>query len=932
MLTLCLGWGSQARSQQDQSQQTDQQGQGQTRDQQQSTQDQPAGQSADLSPDEIIQILQDNPELLAEAKTEIVAQLRDRGYAVNESEVTDDRLFNEISSDPRVQHVLSQALKQRGYGSDQPNAGPSAEQEGTGAGTSGGFNTGGFGQTQRGNGTAPMGSQARPESKTQNQGDLTRGTATNGRPGNGSPQVQGPLRNLPALRDLYTQAVTMQPPPERFGAALFRNSAPLVRRGSAAAPVDIPVGPDYVIGPGDQLVILYWGTTNQRIQATVDREGRILVPEAGAIMVAGRTLADTQTEVRRLLTHQLRGISVDVSLGKLRTVRVYVVGDVKNPGAYDISSLSTTLSALIIAGGPTDTGSYRTVKHFRGKKLVEEVDLYDLMLKGVTGEQQHLESGDSLLVPTVGPQVTVTGSIRRPAIYELRNEQTLDQVLDLAGGVPVTGELNKIKVERIEAHERKEMLSVNLQSGGGSANDDPPSADAAFKHFQVKDGDIVSVGSILPYSNSAVYVMGHVFRPGKFPYHTGMKLTDLIGSFDAILPEPADRAEIIRLSPPDYKPVMIGFNLREVLENKVAAPSLQPFDTIRVFGRYDTDAPKVSIYGEVLRPGEYPLSEGMTAAGLLRMAGGFKRGAYRDTADLSSYSVEHGEKVELDHRQVAIGRAAAGEADTDVLLKAGDVLTIRQIGGWSDIGGAINVTGEVLHPGRYGIQRGERLSSILKRAGGFSSEAYPYGALLDRAQVREASVRSREQLLSQLESPSANGGNARPLFPGASSASRQNQQVANQLKQIEPSGRLLIHISTQVAKWENTDYDIEVRPGDTLFIPKRPNFVTVAGQVYNPAAITYNAGKHADWYLRQAGGPTSLANKKDIFVVRANGTVVGKGSSQWWSGHVGSTTLQPGDTIYVPDKVQGSGIFKNVGQTVNILSGIAVAASVIHTF
>jgi len=888
-------------------------------------QDQQAGQANDLSADDIIQILQDNPDLLAEAKSEIAAQLRDRGYTVTESEITDERLFNEISSDPRVQHLMSVALKQRGYGSTDQNAQPSAEQEGTGAGT-----TGGFGQTQRGNGTAPLGRQPRTASKTQTQREQTRGTTTTGRPGNASPQVQGPLRNLPALRDLYTQAVTQQAPPERFGAALFRNSAALMSRGPNAAPVDIPVGPDYVIGPGDQLVVLYWGTTNQRIQVTVDREGRILVPEAGAIMVAGRTLADTQAEVRRLLTHQLRGISVDVSLGKLRTVRIYVVGDVKNPGAYDLSSLSTTLSALIVAGGPTETGSYRTVKHFRGKKLVEEVDLYDLMLKGITGEQQHLESGDSLLVPTVGPQVTVQGSIRRPAIYELRNEQTLDQVLDLAGGVPVTGVLSKIKVERIEAHARKEMLSVNLPSG--SANDDPPSPDETFKRFQVKDGDIVSVGSILPYSNSAVYVMGHVFRPGKFPYHSGMKLTDLIGSFDAILPEPADRAEIIRLSPPDYKPVVIGFNLREVLENKLPAPSLQPFDTVRVFGRYDSDAPKVSIYGEVLRPGEYPLSEGMTAAALLRMAGGFKRGAYRDTADLSSYSVEHGEKVELDHRQVAIGRAAAGEADTDVLLKAGDVLTVRQIGGWSDIGGAINVTGEVLHPGRYGIQRGERLSSILKRAGGFSTEAYPYGALLDRAQVREASARSREQMLSELQGTASTGGNSHTLFPPANGTSRQNQQLANQLKQIEPSGRLLIHISTQVDKWENTDSDIEVRPGDTLFIPKRPNFITVAGQVYNPAAITYSAGKHAAWYLRQAGGPTSTANKKDIFVVRANGTVVGKGSGQWWSGHVLSTTLQPGDTIYVPDKTQGSGIFKNVGQTVNILSGIAVAASVIHTF
>ena len=251
-----------------------------------------------------------------------------------------------------------------------------------------------------------------------------------------------------------------------------------------------------------------------------------------------------------------------------------------------------------------------------------------------------------------------------------------------------------------------------------------------------------------------------------------MKLTDIISSYDDLLPESADRAEIVRLHPPDMNPQVIGVNLREVLEKKAAAPALQPFDTVRVFGRYDTDAPKVSIYGEVLRPGEYPLSDRMTAADLLRLAGGFKRSAYRDSADLSSYSIMNGEKVELDHRQIPMGRALAGEPDTDVVLKPGDVLTIRQIGGWVDIGGAINVTGEVLHPGRYGIQNGERLSAIIKRAGGFREDAYPYGAILDRAQVREFSAKNREEMVSKLQDQSASG--PRPaLF---SPVARQNQQ------------------------------------------------------------------------------------------------------------------------------------------------------------
>jgi protein involved in polysaccharide export with SLBB domain len=885
-------------------------------------------QDADLSAEEIIQILQQNPDVLAEAKAEIVSQLRDRGYNVSERDITDDRLFSQIRSDDRVRQIAANELTKRGFGPAQQDLTPDEQIVPSGQ------PAGQQANPQNGQQIIPPQNPQRSGATGQQGGQQgMNGQARSRRPQNqkGPTQEQYPLRNLPALRDLYTQATVDETKLERFGAALFRNSAAVADKST----LSVPVGPDYILGPGDELVIDYWGASSQHIQRSVDREGRISIPEAGSTVVAGRTLGEVQQTIQKMLSHQLRGISVDVTLGKLRTVRVYVVGDVKNPAAYDISSLSTALSALIVAGGPTDTGSYRTVKHYRGKALVEEVDLYDLMLKGVSSAEVHLESGDSILVPPIGPQVTVAGKVRRPAIYELRKEQTLDQVLDLAGGVPVTGELSRIRVERIQAHERKEMMSVNVSGGAGIQ-----AADDAFKRFRIQDGDIVTVLPILPYSNRAVYLEGHVFRPGKFSFKDGYKVTDLVSSYDDLLPEPADRAEIVRLHPPDFTPVVIPFNLRDVLSKKVEAPSLEPFDTVRIFGRYETDGPKVSIFGEVMRPGEYPLSEKMTAADLLRMSGGFKRSAYQQEADLTSYSVIDGDHVDLDHRDIPIGRALAGEADTDVLLKPGDVLTIRQIGGWNDIGGAVSVSGEVMHPGRYGIQRGEHLSSILKRAGGFSNEAYPYAAILDRAQVREAAAKSREEMVTQIQAQNIGA----PGGTGSSSSSsssrnnnavaqeRERQQLLAKLKQLQPNGRMLIHVSSQIEKWQGTQADVEVRAGDTLYIPKRPTFVMVAGQVYNPIAITFSSGKHAGWYLKQAGGPTTLANKKEIFVVRANGTVVGRGSGEWWSGNVLGTTLQAGDTIFVPEKGAGTGIFKNLNQTISLLSGAAVAVSVIRTF
>lgn len=870
-------------------------------------------QEEDFPADDIIEILQQNPEILAEAKAEIVAQLRDRGYPVTDRTLTDDRLFSEIRSDDRARHAMSEELKKRGFGMEQENAQqPPAQSQNQGQPSAAPLPGNGAGQPLPGTQPANNGATG-GQSNTLPRARVTRGSAR------GMSQDQYPFRNLPALHDLYTQATLQQTPPERFGAALFRNS---VAVSSDKAPIDIPVGPDYVIGPGDELVVEYWGSSSQRLQLTVDREGRVVLPDAGAVVVAGRSLDEAQQSIARLLMRQFRGISVDVTLGKLRNVRIYVVGDVKNPGAYDISALSTCLSALIAAGGPTEGGSYRLVKHYRGQKLMEDVDLYDLMLKGVSSSQVHIASGDSILVPPAGPQVTVSGAVRRPAIYELRNEQTLDQALDLAGGVPVSGQLSSLKLERIEAHQHKEMLSVNLPAGG-----DGPALDEAFKRVQIKDGDVVTVAPILPFSASTVYLQGHVFRPGKYPYSEGTKVTDLIRSFDDLLPEAADRAEIVRLHPPDYSPMVIGFNLRDVLQKHAPAPLLQPFDTVRVFGRYESDAPKVSIYGAVLRPGEYPLSDRMSAADLLRLAGGFRRDAYQDSGDLTSYDIIHGDHVELEHRAIPIGRALAGEPDTDVILKPGDVLTIGQIGGWNDIGGAVSVSGEVLHPSRYGIQRGERLSSILRRAGGFAPEAYAYGAVLERAQVREFSTKNRDEMVSSLQDQTVSG----PRLE-SSTTMRQRQQLIDRVKQIQPSGRLLIHIAAPIEKWENTAADIEVRPGDSLFIPKRPNFVMVAGQVYNSAAITYSRGKSAGWYLKQAGGPTSAANKKDIFVIRANGVVVGRSSGEWWSGSVSRTLLQPGDTIYVPDKVAGSGHFKNIGQSVQILTGVAVAANVIRTF
>jgi protein involved in polysaccharide export with SLBB domain len=831
-----------------------------------------------------------------------------------------------------------------------------------------------------------------------------------------------PYADIPSLYDMYVQTSAHQRPNERFGLAAFRNTSYDPR----AIPMDLPVGPDYVIGPGDGLAIDLWGGVSQRFVRVVDREGRVSLPEVGPLLVSGRNLADVQQAVQQVLRSQYRDVSADVSLSRLRTVRVYVVGDVTEPGAYDISSLSTPLNALFAAEGVTPRGSLRALKHYRGKQLVEEVDAYDLLLHGVRSDMRRLENGDTLLVPSLGPLVTVDGMVRRPAIYELHGENSLSDVLELAGGILPTATLRHIEVQRVEAHEKHTMLTLDLLSTG-----DADSIKKQLDAFKINDGDEVHIFPIAPYNEDAIYVQGHVQRPGRYSYKQGMNLSDLIGSYKDLLPEPAPHyAEIVRLNPPDFHPSVESFDLTAALANPASAPKLKPLDTVRVFSRYDfepapeiwiggevrepgkyrtsgqahlrdavylaggvtqdasldsaqlfrtqpdgtmkilsvdlrealagnpidnvvmeprdrllvhrnpsrVDPPTVFIKGEVAKPGRYPLTTNMHVEDLIRVAGGLKRSAYTESADLARFEMNGSQKVPGDRLELNLTAAMNGDPKTDVPLRDGDILTIRQLPRWTDIGASMTVRGEVLHAGTYGIAPGERLSSVLARSGGFGSEAYPYGAVLMRREVRELELKSHMELVQRVKAEQvtlkaipdtdADQKNAKLTAIG------QTEAALAQLQASAPIGRVVMHISPDMKSWQNTVADVPVRDGDVLFVPKKAGYVMVNGQVFNPTAISYRPGHSAKWYLSQAGGVTQLADKKAVFVIRADGSVISakNNSSGWWGGDPMSATLRAGDTIVVPEKAPkiGGRNWAVIMQSVQMASSIALAVAYIH--
>jgi protein involved in polysaccharide export with SLBB domain len=510
-----------------------------------------------------------------------------------------------------------------------------------------------------------------------------------------------------------------------------------------------------------------------------------------------------------------------------------------------------------------------------------------------------------------------------------------------------------------------------------------------------------------------------------------MSLSDLIGSYKDLLPEPAAHyAEIVRLNPPDFHPSVESFDLTAALANPASAPKLQPLDTVRVFSRYDfeqapelwiggevrepgkyrtsgqahlrdaiylaggvtqdasldsaqlfrtqpdgtlkilsvdlrealagnpldnvvmeprdrllvhrnpsrVEPPTVFIKGEVAKPGRYPLTTNMRVEDLVRVAGGLKRSAYTENADLARFEMNGSQKSPGSRLELNLTAAMNGDPKTDVPLRDGDILTIRQLPRWSDIGASMTVRGEVLHAGTYGIEPGERLSSILARSGGFGPEAYPYGAVLIRKEVRELEVKSHVELVLRVKAeqdyirslPEADTDQKNAKLR----AIAQTQSTLDQLQTAAPIGRVVIHVKSDLRSWRNTSTDIPVRNGDVLIVPKSANYVTVSGQVFNPTAVANVAGRSAKWYLSQAGGLTQLADKKAVFVIRADGSVISakNNNSGWWGGDPLSATLRAGDTIVVPEKapkIAGRN-WATIMQSAQLASSVALAVAYIH--
>lgn len=576
---------------------------------------------------------------------------------------------------------------------------------------------------------------------------------------------------------------------EQFGYAVFTS------RVSTFAPVDdVPVGPDYVLGPGDELWINVWGQVDTKLVRRIDRNGKIFLPKVGDLRVWGLTFAQAEQLIRDQLSRYFKGFETSITMGRLRTIRVHVVGEVERPGAYMLSSLSTLSNALFAAGGPTKLGSLREIWLRRNHQVVGSVDLYDFFLRGDRSRDFRLESGDTVFVPPIGNVVAVGGAVKRPAIYEIRGEVRLADVLEMAGGVTPRGYLRRVQVVRSQPSAEREVSDVDVtawllrQDPGGNP--------------RLENGDFVLVQPSDPRIYNTVRVSGAVKYPGVYEVKPGMRLSQLLPP-TALQPiAHAERVEIARRRP-DLSVEVVRVNL------------------VKAWGGDQTEDPLVQ-----------PLDE------------------------------------------ISV-RTELREART------------------------ITLNGEVVRPGAYVIAEGERLSSVLERAGGFTEKAYLRGAVFTRASLRKIErqrldefVRAQEQRILASASAVVVGVDKDEAAMSAQ-AVQARRELLRALAARVVVGRMVLRLD-EPGRLRGTDQDIVLADGDALDVPEPTSSVLVIGAVRTSASVLHELNANVEYYVERAGGFAREADRAEVHIVKADGSGV--------SGFSRIRTIEPGDTIVVPPK------------------------------
>jgi protein involved in polysaccharide export with SLBB domain len=730
------------------------------------------------------------------------------------------------------------------------------------------------------------------------------------------PQIVDPRIALPGANAVPTASPppTPEPPPRKlpplaktdfqrfiaessgvsvpiFGSNLFDESAvgftPLA---------GVPVPANYVIGPGDEVLVRSTGVLDFELRLTVDRNGQIVLPKVGPVQLAGVRVAELEPYLTREISRSFRNFTLSATLGQLRSIDIYIVGQARAPGKYTVSSLTSLVNAIFLSGGPNANGSMRRIRLVRDSKPVTEFDLYRFILNGDRSRDERLLPGDVIVFPSAGPRVAVLGATTSPAVYELTDsDASVADLLQWSGGLPVLTAPQRALLERIEpaqsAPRRVEEFAL----------------DTAGLQRRLRDGDVLTLLPISPEFANAVTLRGNVAQPLRLPYRPGMRIRDLI-------PEP--QALITR----DY------FRRKNILVQPSGAVSAQRDDTDPA--RDGTAAPAtadrrsaVSAQRDDTDPARDGTAAPATADRRSAVSAERVRNDVRNLLDEVNWDyavIERLDRAELTTRLIPfnLGRAVLqGDPAHDLELQPGDVVTIL---GKRDLivpqqrqTRLVRVEGEVAAPGIYQTLPGETLPELLARVGGTTREAYLYGTEFSRDAVRRQQRKNLDQLVRRLEEQVSAGVATRQANITTTDAALQQQQLLleerlarerlQRLKTLEPNGRIALELDPAAPSLP----PIALEDGDHIVIPTRPSFVQAVGSVYNDNALIWREGRRVRDYLKLAG-TTESADVDATFVLRADGSIVAREAGGWFfsrGGRVLDLVLQPGDTIVVPEKI-----------------------------
>jgi len=737
-----------------------------------------------------------------------------------------------------------------------------------------------------------------------------------------------------------------------FGQSLF------VQPPSTFSPVDwMQVPSDYVIGPGDELQIKIWGQVQASLRVIVDRSGQIYIPQVGQVSVAGVHYGDLEKHLKDEVSKAFKNFSLAVNIGRLRSIQVVVVGNARYPGTYTISSLSTLINAIFASGGPSAQGSLRHLQVRRDGATITDFDFYDLLIKGDKSKDVRLQPGDVLYIPHVGPLVAISGSVNTPAIYEMKENSTLNDLIEVAGDLSTVADTSKITIDRFVEHQARQTLEFPY--------------DQQSRALTLKDGDIVRVFSIVPRFEDTVTLRGNVANPGRYPWKPGMRVRDLIPDAQALLTRRywRNRAAIVNGRATEYplEPERIPFipnqqqtagtvqngatlssgvpNTTTTTTNPVgASPEAAGSSNLAdsMYAQNQANAP-----GAQLAP---PSNNASVASRQQAQASGANTNpnTVRDIAeDVRRYApeinwdyaiIQRVNPQDLTSKLLWMSpRKAILEHDeeSNLELQPGDIVTIFSQRDISvpqvDRSQYVIVEGEVMRPGIYKLETNETLRSVLQRAGGLTPDAYVYGSQLTRESARIDQQKSLDELASTMEvqirqsavsaAASTNPGDLPQMLAA-------QEAIITQLRNTRASGRVALPVKPKDKSIVDFP-DMVLEDSDRLSIPHTPSTVSVVGDVYNPGSFIYEARNTAGAYLEIAGKGKPQSDLHHAFVLRANGVVVAANNVNglFTGSKFERVRLYPGDQIVVPYKLPTGAFVRGLQNWTQISSQLAITAA-----